>query len=118
VTKLPLDTHAVVAMVAPRGLLILDNPHIANLGPESAHVAALAGAEVYKAIGAEENISYHSAVASGMHCEARSEHQGPLREAVRKHLLKTGTTAGSIQASGSASGDLASWREWTTPTLN
>jgi hypothetical protein len=57
-------------------------------------------------------------VASGSHCEARPEHQGPLREAVRKHLLKTGTTAGSIQASGSASGDLASWREWTTPTLN
>jgi hypothetical protein len=118
VTKLPLDTHAVVAMVAPRGLLVLDNPHIANLGPESAHVAALAGAEVYKAIGAEENISYHSAVASGSHCEARPEHQTPLREAVRKHLLKTGTTAGSIQASGSATGNLADWREWTTPTLN
>jgi hypothetical protein len=32
-TTLPVDTHETVAMVAPRGLFIMDNPHIANLGP-------------------------------------------------------------------------------------
>ncbi|MEV1119434.1 cellulose-binding protein, partial [Actinosynnema sp. NPDC049800] len=47
----PIDTHSLVAMVAPRGLFIMDNPHIANLGPRSASVAALGGAEVYKALG-------------------------------------------------------------------
>ena len=31
--RLPVDTHEMVAMVAPRGLFIMDNPHIANLGP-------------------------------------------------------------------------------------
>ena len=72
-TRAPLDTHELVAMVAPRGLFIMDNPHIANLGPRSAHVAALAGAEVYKAIGAGENISYISAVANGSHCATRPE---------------------------------------------
>jgi hypothetical protein len=40
-TKLPVDTHEMVAMVAPRELFIMDNPHIANLGPKSASVAAL-----------------------------------------------------------------------------
>src|SRR4029079_1688059 len=39
-TKLPVDTHEMVAMVAPRGLFIMDNPHIANLGPKSASQAA------------------------------------------------------------------------------
>jgi hypothetical protein len=29
--RLPVDTHEMVAMVAPRGLFIMDNPHIANL---------------------------------------------------------------------------------------
>jgi glucuronyl esterase-like protein len=118
VATLPVDTHEIVAMVAPRGLLILDNPHIANLGPESAHVAALAGAEVFRALGAGANISYHSAVASGTHCQARPEHQEPLRQNLRKFLLKTGNAPGAITAAASTTGNLAEWRNWTTPTLN
>jgi hypothetical protein len=46
-TKAPLDTHEAIAMIAPRGLFIMDNPHITNLGPISAHAASLPGAEVY-----------------------------------------------------------------------
>lgn len=34
--RLPVDTHEMVTMVAPRGLFIIDNPHITNLGPRSA----------------------------------------------------------------------------------
>ncbi|HSC89408.1 MAG TPA: hypothetical protein VLC09_19130, partial [Polyangiaceae bacterium] len=117
VTKLPIDTHEVLGMIAPRGLLVLDNPHIANLGPRSAHVAALAAAEIYGALGARENIGYHSAVADGGHCSARPEHQEPLRQALRKFLLGTGSQAGTITAAAKATGNLATWRSWTTPTL-
>jgi hypothetical protein len=116
--KLPIDTHELVAMVAPRGLLILDNPHIANLGPKSAHVAALGGAEVYKALGVGDNISYHSSVASGTHCEARQEHQEPLRQNIAKFLLKTGSEPGVITAAQKATGNLSEWADWETPTLN
>src|SRR6185436_2629896 len=70
--RLPFDTHQMVAMVAPRGLFIMDNPHIANLGPRSASVAALAGAEVYKALGAGENLTYWSDVTDGTHCANRA----------------------------------------------
>lgn len=118
VTSLPLDTHEVVAMIAPRGLFIMDNPHIANLGPRSAHVAALAGAEVYKALGAGANITYHSNVQDGSHCAQRSEWNEPLRQNIRKFLTKTGDAAGVISASGKATGNLSEWREWDTPTLN
>ena len=71
--RLPVDTHEMVAMVAPRGLFIMDNPHIANLGPRSASVAALGGAEVYKALGAGDNITYWSDVTDGNHCANRAE---------------------------------------------
>ena len=47
-------------MIAPRGLFIMDNPHIGELSPKYGHVAALAGAEVYKALGAGDDISYIS----------------------------------------------------------
>lgn len=117
-TKVPVDTHEMVALIAPRGLLVLDNPHIANLGPRSAHVAALGGAEVYAALGVAENISYHSSVASGSHCEARPEHVQPLKDNLHKFLLDDGEAPGVITAASKATGDLDAWRDWTTPTLN
>ncbi len=117
VKKLPVDTHEVVGMVAPRGLLILDNPHIDNLGPLSAHVAALGGAEIYKALGAEANISYQSNVASGTHCSARPEFEQPLRDNFAKFLLHTGDVPGEMNPYTNKTGDLSSWIDWTTPTL-
>lgn len=116
-TKAPLDTHELVAMVAPRGLFIMDNPHIANLGPKSAHVAALAGAEFYKALGAGGNITYWSDVQNGAHCSMRPEWSAPLKSNIEKFLKKTGSDPGVIKASSSASGNLADWIDWTTPTL-
>lgn len=116
-TSLPFDTHEMVALIAPRGLFIMDNPHIANLGPKSASVAALAGAEVYKALGAGDNITYYSDVQNGGHCSQRPEWSTPLRNNIQKFLKKSGTAAGVIKVSSKASGNLVEWREWQTPTL-
>ncbi|WP_433730096.1 cellulose binding domain-containing protein [Actinoplanes sp. CA-051413] len=116
-TRLPVDTHELVAMVAPRGLFIMDNPHIANLGPKSASVAALGGAEVYKALGAGANITYWSDVQDGTHCANRPEWRTPLQQHIQKFLLKTGTAPGAIRISSRAAGNLAEWRDWQTPTL-
>jgi len=117
-TKLPIDTHEIVAMVAPRGLFIMDNPHIANLGPKSASVAALGGAEVYKALGVGDNITYYSDVQNGSHCSMRPEWSQPLRSNIRKFLTKTGNDPGVFKISPSAMGSLPGWIDWTTPTLN
>ncbi len=116
-TRLPVDTHETVAMIAPRGLFIMDNPHIANLGPRSASVAALGGAEVYKALGAGDNITYWSDVADGTHCANRAEWRTPLQQNIQKFLLKTGNAAGTMRISSRAQGNLADWRDWTTPVL-
>ncbi|WP_204010262.1 glucuronyl esterase domain-containing protein, partial [Virgisporangium aurantiacum] len=114
---LPVDTHEMVAMVAPRGLFIMDNPHIANLGPRSASVAALGGAEVYKALGAGDNITYWSDVQNGNHCSNRPEWTTPLQQNIQKFLLNTGNAPGSIRIAAKALGNLSQWRDWTTPTL-
>jgi hypothetical protein len=115
--RLPVDTHEMVAMVAPRGLFIMDNPHIANLGPRSASVAALGGAEVYKALGAGDNITYWSDVQDGSHCANRPEWRTPLQQNIQKHLLRTGNAAGTMRISSRAQGRLADWVDWTTPNL-
>lgn len=118
VRRLPVDTHQLVALVAPRGLYIMDNPHIANLGPKSAHAAALAGAEVYKALGATSSITYHSNVASGSHCEVRPEHKAQLQANIRRFLKKESATTGGLNAHTKATSRLSDWADWATPALN
>ena len=117
-TKAPLDTHEAIALIAPRGLFIMENPHIANLGPKSGHAAALAGAEVYKALGAGANITYWSDVANGTHCSIRPEWKVPLQQNIRKFLTKTANDPGVFKPNAGATSSLATWVDWTTPTLN
>ena len=115
--NLPVDTHQLVGLVAPRGLFIMDNPHIANLGPRSASVAALGGAEIYKALGAGGNITYWSDVADGSHCANRSEWRTPLQQNIQKFLLDSGSSQGQMRISSRAAGSLSQWADWTTPVL-
>jgi hypothetical protein len=115
--SLPVDTHEMVAMVAPRGLFIMENPHIDWLAARSGSVAALGGAEVYKALGAGDNITYWSDVSDGTHCAARGEWRTPLQQNIQKFLLKTGAAAGTIRISSAKAGNLSQWRTWQTPTL-
>ena len=118
VARIAEIAHEMVAMVAPRGLFIMDNPAIANLGPKSASVAALAGAEVYKALGAGDNITYYSDVQNGNHCSMRPEWSDPLKKAVQKFLTKTGSAPGVMKIASKANGNLADWKDWETPALN
>lgn len=85
---LAVDQHQVLALVAPRGLLVLDNPHVAWLGASGGHASARAAAPVYAALGASGNLGYHGDVADPRHCAWRPEWDAPAREAIRRHLLR------------------------------
>ena len=77
----------------------------------------MAGAEVYKALGAGDNITYWSDVQNGAHCAQRPEWSAPLRSSIQRFLKKTGTDPGAIKAASKAAGNLAQWRDWETPAL-
>jgi hypothetical protein len=117
-TTLPVDTHETVAMVAPRGLFIMENPHIDWLAARSGSVAALAGAEVYRALGVAENITYWSDIQDGTHCAVRPEWRTPLQQHIQKFLLNSGNAPGTIRISSRKAGNLAEWRDWQTPILS
>jgi hypothetical protein len=114
---LPVDTHEVVAMIAPRGLFVMENPHINWLAARSGSVAALGGAEVYKALGAGANITYWSDIQNGSHCASRPEWRTPLQQNIQKFLLGTGNAPGVIRMASNKAGNLSEWRNWQTPTL-
>lgn len=116
VNGLPVDTHEMVGMVAPRGMFIMDNPSIAWLGAKNAAVAATAGMEIYKALGASDALTYHSQTSNGNHCAVRSEWSAPLKANISKFMLGKGGTTGGLNVQGGTP-NLSSWRDWTTPTL-
>jgi hypothetical protein len=116
-SRLAIDQHAVLALVAPRGLLVLDNPHVDWLGARHGHLSALAAAEVYAALGASGNFGYHGDVADGRHCAWRDEWTAPARDAIRRHLKgEAAADLPLVAAPGSAAG-LAPLRDWEAPAL-
>ncbi|MFC0527768.1 glucuronyl esterase domain-containing protein [Phytohabitans kaempferiae] len=115
--SLPVDTHSTVAMIAPRGLFLMENPHIDWLAARSGSVAALAGAEVYRALDATNNITYWSDVTDGNHCATRNEWRTPMQQYIQKFLNNTGNPTGAMRISSRKQGNLAEWRDWQTPTL-
>ncbi len=90
-------------MIAPRGLFVMDNPHIDWLGARSGSVAALGGAQVYQALGAQDNISYWADVQDGTHCAARPEWRAPLRQSIEAFLHGTGEAPGALRPAGAGS---------------
>jgi len=117
-SRLAIDQHAVLALVAPRGLLVLDNPHVDWLGARHGHLSVLAAAQVYAALGAPGNIGYHGDVSEPRHCAWRGEWTAPARDALRRHLL--GAAAGDlpIVAAPGHAARLEPHRDWTTPVLD
>jgi hypothetical protein len=115
--KLPIDTHAMIAMIAPRGLLILENPHQKQMGAPAGHTAALAGLEVYKALGVEKNISYHSSVAETGHCSYKTEYTDLVIKSIAAFLKRTGDAPGQFLVGAGGSLTRADWIDWQPPTL-
>jgi hypothetical protein len=116
--KLPIDTHEVIGMVAPRGLFVMGNPFIVNLAPKSEDITVQAGAQIYSALGVSENLTYVSNIQDGTHCSFRQEFVAPLQQNIRKFLKSDPTaTTGSIDPHASVASDLGPNIAWDTPTL-
>ena len=121
VNNLPIDMHEVVAMIAPRGLLILDKPGAADwLASRSGYASAMAGAEVYKALGFGGNITYHSNNTSGSHCAWITEWKTPVEDNIKRFLLRTAAppTAPVINPRSDRTETMTNWIDWTTPPLS
>ena len=115
VTHLPFDHHQLLGMVAPRGLLVLDND-IGWLGPLPAFIATSAAKEIYRALGVPQNIAYSENGNHG-HCQFPEHQLDVLSAFVQRFLLgKQGNTEVMRSTKGMAN-DVEKWIDWTTPIL-
>ena len=120
VNSIPGDTSSLVAMYAPRGLLVLDNSRIGELCASCQHGASAAGQKLYEALGLGKNIAYNGGNPSDPHnhCMFYAATQGdPLRRAIRAHLTKKAAADGRMEPQPAGTADLTRWVPWTAPAL-
>ncbi len=115
VTRLPFDHHQVMGMVAPRGLLVLDND-INWLGPLPGFVATSATREIYRALGVPENVAY-SENGGHSHCQFPAHQQEVLSAYVQRFLLGEPGNTDVMNSTRGDTDDVNRWVEWTTPVL-
>lgn len=107
--------HELVAMVAPRAILAIENTAIDRLGSQAGSVSMRAASEVYKALGIPDRIGFTQAAAAG-HCQFPSSQTADVQAFVDKFLLgKTGVNTAIAKSSYNT--DLTKWVTWATPTL-
>ncbi|KAI1810791.1 carbohydrate esterase family 15 protein [Poronia punctata] len=112
---MPEDHHMLAALVAPRGLFVIEND-IDWLGPVSTTGCMKAGRLIYKGVGAPNNMGF-SLVGGHGHCMFPSAQQADLTTFMDYFLLGGNTAPGAIEKS-SANVDMAQWAPWTVPELS
>ena len=86
VSKLPYDHHELMAMVAPRALLVLGNPDYEWLADESGYVSCRAAHEVWKTLGVGDRFGF-SIVGGHGHCQLPDGQRPEVEAFVDKFLL-------------------------------
>jgi hypothetical protein len=109
--KLPYDHHELMAMVAPRALLVLGNPDFVWLADESGYVSCRAAHEVWKKFGVANRFGFSIAGGHG-HC-ALPDFQKPEVEAfVEKFLLGDESANTDVAIHPYADVNYKRWFEW------
>ncbi len=120
-SSMPVDMSDVATMYAPRGLLMMDNPHIDHLAYKANYLGSAAAHEVYTAMGRADALWYLGSTGNGTHCAVRSEYAGPLRAMIQKFLKDDGsaTTGGLDTHANHGNIDVSSWTStWNKGTIS
>lgn len=115
VTKLPYDHHELMAMVAPRALLVTGNPDYEWLADESGYVGSKAAQKVWDALGVPDRFGF-SIVDGHLHCQVPSSQTPEIEAFLDKFLLGIDSVNTDISTSPYNT-SLTSWINWTTPVL-
>ena len=111
VSKLPMDHHELMAMVAPRALLVLGNPDFKWLAEESGYVSCRAAHEVWKKFGIGDRFGF-SIVAGHGHCQLPRGQRPEVEAFVDKFLLGKKSADTKVTISPYETVDHNRWIGW------
>ncbi|CAG8961899.1 hypothetical protein HYFRA_00013699 [Hymenoscyphus fraxineus] len=115
VNGLGVDHHMLAGLVAPRGLLVIEN-NIDWLGPVSTTGCMRTGALIYQALGAADSFGF-SETPGHNHCQFPSSQQAELTAFINKFLLGQSVSTAGVDKSDQTSVKASNYITWTTPTL-
>ncbi|MHB8132351.1 MAG: glucuronyl esterase domain-containing protein [Mobilitalea sp.] len=117
-TKLPFDHDEIMALCAPRGLLVIENPDMVWLGNLSCYNTSMAGHMIYEALGVPDNMGF-STVGGHAHCQFPATQQPELTAYIQKFLLdkEVDTKVFRVDSKYKFTFDHKKWVDWTIPTL-
>lgn len=113
-TTLATDHHQLAGLVAPRGLLVIEN-EIDWLGPVSTTACMKAGRLIYKAVGVPDNMGFTGS-GSHSHCQFPGNKQTELTAFINKFLLNQSANTANVEKGPAA--DVNKYIDWTAPTLS
>ena len=111
VPKLPYDHHELMAMVAPRALLVLGNPDYEWLADESGYVSCKAAKRVWETFGIADRFGY-SIVAGHPHCQLPDVQKPEVIAFVEKFLLGNASANTNVEVHPYPVVDFARWTNW------
>ena len=111
VPKLPHDHHELMAMVAPRALLVTGNTDYEWLANPAAYVSARAAHEAYKTLGIGDRFGFY--IDGGhAHCAVPTTQQPAMEAFVDKFLLGNTTVSTNITTNPYPTVDYQRWYKW------
>ncbi|KAF4551247.1 4-O-methyl-glucuronoyl methylesterase-like protein [Elsinoe fawcettii] len=116
VNTLPVDHHLLAGLVAPRGLLVIENTDFEWLGPWSAFGCQTAGRRIYEALGAKTSMGF-SQVGGHQHCQFPDSQRADLEAFVGRFLLRKNSSTDIFKTDLGQSFDQRRWAPWSTPNL-
>lgn len=119
VYKLPHDHHELMAMIAPRALLVTGNTDFTWLSNRSAYVTARAAHEVYKTFGIGDRFGFYIDGGHG-HCAIPTTQRPAIEAFVDKFLLGNASVNTNITVHPFGGLDYQRWIQWwgtRTPVL-
>jgi hypothetical protein len=111
VSKLPYDHHELMAMVAPRALLVTANTDYTWLANPSCYVASRATSEVYATLGITDRFGFIIDGGHG-HCAIPPSQRPAIEAFVDKFLLNKETVTTDVSVNPYPDWDYQRWYTW------
>jgi len=116
-TKLPHDHHQLHGLVAPRGLLVIENTAMVWLGNQSCWGNSVSGHMVYEALSVPDHMGV-SQIGHSNHCGFPASQQPEVDAFVSKFLLGNMNANTTImKTDGGFAFNKTMWVDWTVPVL-
>ncbi|NVK55021.1 MAG: dockerin-like protein [Alteromonadaceae bacterium] len=115
--KLPVDHHQLMGLIAPRGLLVLENTSMEWLGNASTFLTSVVAKTIWLALGVPANIGI-TQTGGHSHCHLPDSQLPDVKHFIDRFLLEKAVNPSEIlKTDGNYPTSPEDWQKWTVPTL-